>query len=165
MKLYRYVSIGPDGKKTSGRVNAADKAYAQRFVTGSGELLVELELVGTRRWLKFERRRDIDLATASSFALELSGLIEAGAPLKQALDIQSDGTSDSARLAKSIGGHIEAGSSLSNGLRQAGGAATLLAEFAAAGEAGAGLSTMLDVGGRFLRARNEAIVRLKRALA
>jgi len=163
--LYRYVSVNKVGTKTTGTVEARNDAEAKQFVAGNGELIIELTEAAQRRWFKLEQRQNVSLETASTFALELATLVEAGAPLRQALEIQSDGKNDVSRLAKLSVKQLEAGGSLSVGLRQAGGAAKLLSEFVAAGEAGAGLGRMLETGGGFLKARSEALSRIKSAMA
>ncbi|MEO0883017.1 MAG: type II secretion system F family protein [Pseudomonadota bacterium] len=165
MTLFRYSSIGPDGTKISGRIDADSADEAQRFVSGAGEFLVDLSPVAERRWLKLERQKEIKLHVAGSFAIELAGLIEAGAPLDKALTILSEGTTPSARLSRAILAHIESGRSFSVALREAGGACILLAEFVSAGEAGVGLSTMLHTGGTFLTTRSEAARKTRSALA
>lgn len=164
--LYRYVSINDAGTRVTGTVEARSSEEARRFVADNGEFLVELNKGDERSWLKLERGRgDISLQTASVFALELATLVEAGAPLRKALDIQSDGKSKVSHLASLAIKQLENGGSLSSALRQAGGSAALLAEFAAAGEAGAGLGKMLKTGGEFLRARAEAFARIRSALS
>jgi general secretion pathway protein F len=163
--LYRYVSIGKTGNKSTGTIEAQSADEARQFVSGNGELLVELMEADKRNWFKLEHRPDVSLGVASIFALELATLVQAGAPLRKALEIQSDGKGETCRLAKLAIKQIEAGGSLSSGLRQAGGAAELLAEFVAAGEAGAGLGLMLETGGKFIRARAEAFSRIRSAMS
>ena len=165
MTQFRYISLGSDGTRKSGRLEAADEAGARRIISASGDLLVELRDASRRSWLRLERRTDVPPAIAADFALELSGLLRAGAPVRRALDIQSGTPGGAGKLAGAVLTHIENGGSLSAGLRQAGGSAVMLAEFAAAGEAGAGLDTLMESGGRFLKARTDAISRIRNALA
>jgi len=165
MTRFRYVAVGPDGSRKAGHLDAPGEADARRMVSSSGDLLVELQDASRRNWLKLERRTVLPPAAAAEFALELSGLLGAGAPMRKALDIQSGGTGPTARLAGAVLTHIDNGGSLSDALRQAGGSAVMLAEFAAAGEAGAGLDTLMESGGRFLKARTDAISRIRNALA
>ena len=165
MTRFRYVAVGPDGSRKAGHLDAPGEADARRMVSSSGDLLVELQDASRRNWLKLERRTVLPPAAAAEFALELSGLLGAGAPMRKALDIQSGGSGPTARLAGAVLTHVDNGGSLSDALRQAGGSATLLAEFAAAGEAGAGLDTLMESGGRFLKARTDAISRIRNALA
>lgn len=164
--LYRYVSITSSGTRITGKVEARDADEAKRFVSDAGEYLIELNEASRRNWLSFERdRADVSLETASVFAIELATLVEAGAPLRKALEIQSDGNSKVSRLAALCIKQLDNGGSLSSALRQAGGSAGLLAEFAAAGETGAGLGPMLETGGEFLRARAEAMARIRSAMS
>ena len=165
MTRFRYVAVGPDGSRKAGHLDAPGEADARRMVSSSGDLLVELQDASRRDWLKLERRTVLPPAAAAEFALELSGLLGAGAPMRKALDIQSGGSGPTARLAGAVLTHIDNGGSLSDALRQAGGSAVMLAEFAAAGEAGAGLDTLMESGGRFLKARTDAISRIRNALA
>jgi type II secretory pathway component PulF len=165
MTRYRYISVGPDGKRRTGQFDAAGEQEARRTVSANGELLVELKEAGQRDWFRLEHSRTPSPLAAANFALELSGLLGAGAPLRKALEIQSGGAGASSRLAYSVLAHIDNGGSLSSALRQQGGGAELLAEFAAAGEAGAGLDRLLASGGQFLKARQDAISRIGNALA
>lgn len=165
MTLYRYVSVGPNGVRKSGQLEAAGEPEARRLVSSNGDLLIEIQSAARRNWLQLERRTNLAPAAAAEFALELSGLLGAGAPLRKALDIQSGGNGPTARLAGAVLSHVDNGGSLSEALRQAGGAAVMLAEFAAAGEAGAGLDTLMSSGGRFLKARTDAMARIRGALA
>ncbi|MCH9752466.1 MAG: type II secretion system F family protein [Alphaproteobacteria bacterium] len=165
MTLYRFSAIGHDGRKRRGQIEASDRDQARYLLSSNGDLVLDLEESGKRNWLKFERRIEITPQTASDFALELSGLLSAGASLRKALDIQVDGDGAVARFAASVRRDIEAGRSLSLALRSAGGAAETLAEFAAAGEAGAGLDELMAGAGRFLAARGEAVAKIKSALA
>ena len=165
MTRFRYVAVGPDGSRKAGHLDAPGEADARRMVSSSGDLLVELQDASRRDWLKLERRTVLPSAAAAEFALELSGLLGAGAPMRKALDIQSGGSGPTARLAGAVLTHIDNGGSLSDALRRAGGSAVMLAEFAAAGEAGAGLDTLMESGGRFLKARTDAISRIRNALA
>lgn len=165
MTLFRFSAIGQDGRKRRGQIEASDRDQARYLLSSNGDLVVDLEESGKRNWLKFERRTEISPQTASDFALELSGLLTAGASLRKALDIQADGDGAVAKFAASVRRDIEAGRSLSLALRSAGGAAETLAEFAAAGEAGAGLDELMAGAGRFLAARGEAVTKIKSALA
>lgn len=165
MTLYRFSAIGHDGRKRRGQIEASDRDQARYLLSSNGDLVLDLEESGKRNWLKFERRIEIAPQTASDFALELSGLLTAGASLRKALDIQADGDGAVAKFAASVRRDIEAGRSLSLALRSAGGAAETLAEFAAAGEAGAGLDELMAGAGRFLAARDEAVAKIKSALA
>ncbi len=162
---FRYSSIDASGKRVRGQVEALTEEDARAYIVNSGELLVDLAPQHHRTWFKLETQSEISLETAARFALELSGLIEAGAPLRKALDIQTDGQGKVSALAKGAIKQIDIGGSLSSALRQSGGAAVLLSEFVAAGEAGAGLDRMLGTGGRFLHARAEAFARIRSALA
>lgn len=163
--LYRYVAITPEGQKIKGQVDAASEIAAKRYVQNNGEFLIDLREAKKREWLKLETQKDPSLAAVSSFALELAGLIEAGAPLRKALDIQADGKGPVSVLAGNAIKMVETGGTFSEALRQSGDAAKLLAEFVAAGEAGAGLDRMLATGGSFLRQREEALAKIKSALA
>lgn len=163
--LYRYTAITPDGQKISGQIDAATESAAKRYIQSSGEYLLDLREAKKRDWLKLETQKEPELAAVSSFALELAGLLEAGAPLRKALDIQADGKGKVSKLAANTIKMVETGGTFSDALRQNGGAANLLAEFVAAGEAGAGLDRMLAIGGAFLRQREDALAKIKSALA
>jgi type II secretory pathway component PulF len=165
MTIFQYVSIAQDGRKRSGRIEADSEPEARRLVTSAGDLLIDLSESTRRSWFRLERRKPLSLQEAADFAQELSGLLSAGAPLKRALGIQSEATGTSARLARSISAQIDNGASLSRALLSAGGAAGLLAEFASAGEQGAGLDRLLKSGGHFLSARHDAVSRIRAALA
>ena len=165
MTRYRYTVIAPNGRKRSGQIEAGSRDQAEALISSDGDLLIDLSDTEKRRLLSLERSRDLPSSTATDFALELAGLLTAGASLRRALDIQTEGRSKPAELARSIRKHIDEGGTLSSGLKASGGSGTLLAEFAAAGEAGAGLETLLDVGGRFLAARDQALSEIRSALA
>lgn len=165
MTRFRYSALGPDGKKISGTLEAPDVSQAKRQILASGDRLIDLKDASKRSWVKLERRTNIKPRHASEFALELSGLLVAGAPLRKALDIQTAGQGKSAQLASAVVRSIDTGGSLSAGLRTVGGSAATLAEFAEAGEAGAGLDALLKSGGEFLQARAEATDKIRSALA
>ncbi|KCZ52817.1 hypothetical protein HY29_17910 [Hyphomonas beringensis] len=165
MTIYQYHSISRNGQKRSGRIEAPSEQDARRLVTSSGDMLISLREAASRRWWALEQKKLINLRTASDFALELAGLLRAGASLRQSLEIQEEGNTPSAKLAQSLSLQIDHGHSLSSALKSGGGAAILLGEFAAAGEAGAGLDRLLESGGHFLNARHEAISRIRNALA
>lgn len=165
MTLYRYAALSPDGRKRSGQVEAANKEGARRQITASGDRLIELKDATKSSWKKLERRTRISPLDAGEFATELAGLLGAGAPLRKALDIQASGTGASSKLAAAVRRSIDNGGSLSAGLAMAGGGAATLSQFAEAGEAGAGLDALLANGGRFLKARSEALSKIRNALA
>lgn len=165
MTLFQYTALGPDGRRRTDRLEAIDETGARRQVAAAGEHLIEIRSAANRSWHKFERKTDISPRGAGEFALELAGLLSAGAPLRKALDIQSAGIGISANLATSVLRNLDNGGSLSAGLRATGGGARLLAEFVEAGEAGAGLDELLRSGGQFLQARSEALEKIKSALA
>ena len=162
MTRYRYTVIAPNGRKRSGQIEAGSRDQAEALISSDGDLLIDLSDTEQRRLFSLERSSDLPSSTATDFALELAGLLTAGASLRRALDIQTEGRSKPAELARSIRKHIDEGGTLSSGLKASGGSGTLLAEFAAAGEAGAGLETLLDVGGRFLAARQQALSEIRR---
>ena len=165
MTLFRYSALGPDGRKRTGQIEAGDESGARRQIAASGDRLIDLKDASKRSWKKLERKTEITPRAASEFAIELSGLLSAGAPLRKALDIQAAGQGPSAKLAASVQRSIDNGGSLSAGLRTAGGGAEILSQFAEAGEAGAGLDELLVSGGRFLQARADALGKIKNALA
>lgn len=165
MTRYRYSVISPDGRKRIGHIEAHGKQQAEKLILASDDLLIELEVTSARKRFKLERKQTVSEATAAEFGLELSGLLSAGAPLRRALDIQSEGKTQTAILAQNVRRRIDTGLALSEALEEAGGSAVLLSEFSAAGEAGAGLERLLASGARFLNARQQAVSELKNALA
>ena len=92
-------------------------------------------------------------------------MLSAGAPLRQALDIQATGKRREAEIARAVKQSVEAGQSLSAGLRHQGGAAEFVAEFVEAGEAGGRLEPMLNKAAQTLTAREEAAKKVRSALA
>jgi general secretion pathway protein F len=165
MATYQYTILDPKGRQRSGRTNAASEDAARTLITRDGDLIISLKAANTREWLKFERRASLSLSDGAAFAEELAGLLIAGAPLRKALAIMSDGKSASAEMAASCLKSLDEGRSFSDGVAQFSGSGQLLAEFARAGEAGAGLDALMASGARFMTARAEALSRIRAALA
>lgn len=165
MTQYLYTALGPNGQKRQGMLEAISEADASRQLSAAGDRVLSLRERGTRAWFKLEHSQDIKAEAAADFALELAGLLSAGAPLSQALSILTEGRGTSARLAMELLRELDQGGSLSAGLNKAGDGAAVLAPFAEAGEAGAGLEAMLERGGQFLKARREALQKVRSALA
>lgn len=165
MMLYRYTTLDHQGQKRKGQIFARDSKQALSLLSSNGDLVVDLEEAAKRNWFKLERSLTITPRRASEFSIELAGLLSAGASLRKALDIQAEGRHDIAKFARAVRRDIDAGRTFSTALRSAGGAAETLAEFASAGEAGAGLDEIMEAAGRFLSARDEAIGKIKNALA
>lgn len=163
--LFQYVSIGVDGRRRSGQIEAIGPDEARRQIVAEGSRVVSISETTKRHWFEFESRRDMPMETVSAFALELAGLLRAGAPLRQALEIQADGRGGPPALAKEVLRSIENGGSIAAALKSRGGASALLGEFAAAGESGAGLDHLLERGGAFLGARAEALAKIRSAFA
>lgn len=165
MARFQYSSIDRNGARRKGTISASGEAQARQHIAAGGELLIDIREASRRRWFALEQRSSISPMEAAAFASELAALLKAGAPLRNALEIQTKGRSAASRLARDVLKTIDVGGSLSSSLRQAGGGATLLAEFAAAGEAGAGLDTLLDKGAGFLNDRAAALSKIREALA
>lgn len=165
MTIYRFSAIGEDGRKRKGRVEANGVEQARQLLSSNGDLVLDIVEARKREWFKLEQKATIDTTTAAEFSTELAGLLKAGASLRKALEIQAEGDGRVAKLASFVRRDVEAGRSLAKALRAAGGAGETLAEFAAAGEAGAGLDELLATSGGFLSARNEALNKIKSALA
>ena len=165
MTLYRFIVIGPNGQKRAGQLEASGLQQARYLLSSNGDLILSLEEASKRNWLRLEPRPTISTQTAADFALEMAGLLSAGASLRKALQIQTDGDGAVSKLASAVCRDVDAGRSLSAALKSAGGAGETLAEFAAAGEAGAGLIELMAGAGRFMSARNNAITKIRSALA
>lgn len=165
MIQFRYTGMTNTGKKTSGHLEANDEHHAKQLIRSKGLYIVELNKRNERQFLKLEKNISAKPQDISIFAIELAGLLKAGAPLRKALEIQSKGNGKQAHMAANISTKIDNGGKLSEGIREIGLSAHLLAEFAAAGENGAGLDKLLENGGEFIRARHQAITRIKNALA
>lgn len=165
MARFQYSAIDRNGARRKGSISAPGEAQARQLIAAGGDLLIDIRESSKRRWFTLEQRTAISTLEASAFASELAALLKAGAPLRNALDIQSKGRSAASHLARDVLKAIDAGGSLSSALRNAGGAGALLAEFSAAGEAGAGLETMLAKGADFLSDRSAVLSKIREALA
>lgn len=165
MTRYHYTAIGPNGQKKQGTLDAAGRSAAARQLAAAGERVLTLRNAGKRNWFKPETSMELSQDEAGRFALELAGLLAAGAPLVQSLNILAEGDGARARLANDLARTIDHGRQLSDGLATHGGGAGLLVPFAEAGQAGAGLDAMLERGGTFLRSRATALQKIQNALA
>lgn len=165
MTGYRFVSVTRDGIKRTGQITAPGEEEARRAVLADGDLLISLTRADQRHWMKLEAGKEPPSRNVAAFAAELAGLLGAGAPMRKALEVQATGTGSTSLLALSVLRQLENGGSLSAALRQEGRSCALLAEFAAAGEAGGGLEPLLLSGARFLESRRSALERARNALA
>ncbi|MEM6554511.1 MAG: type II secretion system F family protein [Pseudomonadota bacterium] len=165
MTEYTYTVIDPTGRERKGVIEARSRQVAQATLHNDGDLILDIRPARKRQWLKLEKKSNVSHKEAAAFALELAGLLNAGAPIRKALAIQSDGSGMTADLAASCTRALDRGNALSSALSGYGGAAKLLAEFVRAGEAGAGLNELLLRGGQFLETRALVMSRLTRAIA
>lgn len=165
MARFQYSAIDKRGARHKGTITAPGEAQARQQIASGGDLLIDIRESSKRRWFVLERRTSASAIEIAAFGSELAALLRAGAPLRNALDIQSKGRSAASRLAREAARGIDAGGTLSSALRHAGGDARLLAEFAAAGEAGAGLDALLEQGAAFLADRSQVLSRIREALA
>ena len=165
MPIFAYSALQADGRKRQGTLNAANEASASTQLKQLGLRPIDIRPSDRKRLTQFESGTALSARAVSEFAQELSGLLSAGAPLRQALDIQSAGKRREAEIARSVKQSIESGQSLSAGLRDQGGAAELLAEFVEAGQAGGRLEPMLNKAAQTLMAREDATKKIRGALA
>lgn len=165
MTEFAYTVIDPTGRERRGVIEAHSQQMAQATLHNDGDLILDIRPARKRQWFKLERKTRVSNKQAASFAMELAGLLNAGAPIRKALAIQSDGAGKTADLAASCTRALDRGNALSSALAGYGGAAQLLAEFVRAGESGAGLTDLLSRGGQFLETRATVMSRLTRAIA
>lgn len=165
MPTFSYAILEAGGRKRTGSMVAADIGHARQNLQRIGGRIIELRPAKSHRWTRIEIRRTPSVTVTSEFASELAGLLRAGAPLRQALDIQTSGKTGVARLARTVKQSVDAGQSLSRSLRDTGDAASFLAEFVEAGEAGGRIESMLLKAGEFLIVREDAASKTRAALA
>lgn len=162
---FRFVTLDINGREGSGTIDAATEDAARAVLSANGDLIVSIKEEQSASIWKFERKSGVTAAHAASFAMDLSGLISAGAPLKNAMEIIASQKDKSARIAAYTLRRLEDGIPLSVSLKEFGDATQTLSEFVKAGEAGAGLPQLLQTGGEFLNARAEMVSKMKNALA
>ena len=165
MPNFSYAILETGGRKRTGSLAANDINHARQNLQRLGVRIIELKPAKASRWTRLEMNRAATAAVTSEYALELASLLKAGAPLRQALDIQASGKSGVSRLARSVKQSVDAGQPLSRSLRDAGDAAGFLAEFVEAGEAGGRIEDMLQKAGAFLKVREDAAKKTRGALA
>ncbi len=165
MTLFKYTGMQKSGKKVSGQLEAENISHAKQLIRSKDLYIVDLSPSKKREFFKFERDISPKPNEVSIFAIELAGLLKAGAPLRKALEIQSKGQGTQADMAKNVSITIDNGGKLSEGIKELGPSAQILAEFTSAGESGAGLDVLLQNGGEFIRSRQEALSKIKNALA
>lgn len=165
MTQFLYRSILPTGEKQSGLIEAGSIEAARRLIFERGETLLDLRASAERQRFRLERTTSPNLRVTGQFASELSPLLRAGAPLRKALTIMSEGAGKTTEMAKRYGEGIDNGKRLSDVILADGGQAVLLGRFIEAGEKGAGLSTMCEKASSFLNARAEASEKIRSALA
>ncbi|MEO1017712.1 MAG: type II secretion system F family protein [Pseudomonadota bacterium] len=164
MAEFAYTVIDATGRERKGVIEAGSLHVARATLNNDGDLVLDIRPARKRQWLKLEKKSQVSYKQAAAFAMELAGLLNAGAPIRKALAIQSDGTGVTADLAATCIRALDRGDALSSALAGHGGAAQLLAEFVRAGESGAGLNDLLLRGGQFLETRAIILSRLTKAL-
>lgn len=165
MTRFLYRSVTKDGERQSGLFEAADQETARRLILARGETILDLRAADKAKKLSLERKDVLSEAVAAKFAVELSSLLRAGAPLRDALRIMADGSSTSASLAQEVGHKLDTGGSLADALQQQGQIGRLLARFVEAGLAGVGLENMLARASKFFQDRLDTNKKIQSALA
>jgi general secretion pathway protein F len=162
---FLYRSISPEGHKQSGMVEASSLVEARRLINAKGETLLDLRATDQKRRFQLEKSNAPTIQLTGRFAGELAPLLNAGAPLRQALSILSEGTGKTSSMARDLADGIDRGERLSSLITAQGGSAILLGRFIEAGEKGAGLAIMCERAASFLNTRAQAAEKIRSVLA
>jgi len=88
MTTFQYKGFGVDGRACAGLIEAIDPKEAREKLAGQGVLAERLHSASEgRQRLRLRRSRPFQLQDRAMFYRELSGLLKAGLPIAQALEI------------------------------------------------------------------------------